>query len=157
MCSPNLLRLFMCLAVGLASLVHAGEVSRFDRNTWQHVLGSAPRPLAVVFTTTDCEYCPAVIERLARDLRRSPVRAWLNVVVMDGAGDGPTLSSDPHFGMADQLFVFDPEKAVQTRYAIDPAWRGVTPYVVLLGKNGASRKFLGMPPAEAVKGFLSGR
>jgi hypothetical protein len=41
------------------------------------VLGAAP---AVVFTTTDCVYCPDVIERLARDIRERDLEASLLAV-----------------------------------------------------------------------------
>jgi hypothetical protein len=154
MSSLSTLRLFVSLIAWLGFSVQAAEVLKFDRSTWQHFLGSAHKPLATVFTTTDCEYCPAVIDRLAHALRERHVKARLNVVIMDSPVRDMALLTDPHFGLADQLYVFDQEQAMQIRHAIDPTWRGVTPYVVLLGKRGPPRSFLGMPPAGEVDAFL---
>lgn len=124
-----------------------------DASTWTLLLDSAPRPLAVVFTTTDCEYCPATIEEIARQIRAQGSKAGLAVVVMDAAAGSAALSSR-HYAKADRIYVFAKGESDRLRYVIDPEWRGVTPYTVLVDRAGALHRFVGTPPAGALSRLL---
>lgn len=143
-----------CLLVMLCGSAVAKEVLRFDAETWPQLLASPQRPLAVVFTTTDCEYCPAVIDELARTIRKSHASAKLVVAVMDDTQRGDELLANRHFRQADLLYSFDVQETARLRYTIDPEWRGVTPYVVLIARNGTVSRYAGTPPAAEVRRFL---
>ena len=142
---------FLAALLVVSGLAQGKEVLPFDEAAWTQLRLAARRPLAVVFTTTDCEYCPAVIAGLARQLHRPGSKAKLAVVVMDTAQKDVSVLSGRHYTHADQLYAFSgaPDRL---RYVVDPEWKGVTPYVVLLDRNGGQRGFLGMPPAGALKG-----
>ena len=55
----------LALAFVASAQAAPGAVRDFDRGTWQQMKQTLPRPSVVVFTTTDCAYCPDVIEALA--------------------------------------------------------------------------------------------
>lgn len=144
-----------CLA-GLLSVpgtLPAKEVQTFDAATWTRLLDAAPRPLVVVFTTTDCEYCPAVIERIARQIRAQGSQARLEAVVMDGIDE--SVQSGRHYARADRVYVFAKGESDRLRFAIDPEWRGITPYVVLVDRAGTTHRFVGTPPAGELKRLLT--
>lgn len=144
-----------CLA-GLAGAGLDGEalaapraVEAFDAATWSSLPASLSRPAAVVFSTTDCVHCPAVIEQLRREIRARKLKAELIVVVMDVApGDADeTLRMHAEYRHADRLFAFAGQAAA-IRYAVDPRWRGVTPYVSFLVRDRPAVGVTG-PPARA--------
>jgi hypothetical protein len=124
-----------------AAAAPAAALHAFDSQRWAALLRE-PGPALVVFTTTDCAYCPDVIERLSLHLRseRQAGRAAprLDVVVMDGADQPEALAVAPHYQTADRLFVFDGQ-AARLRRSVNPAWFGQTPYIALLpsARNGA--------------------
>ncbi|WP_280151187.1 hypothetical protein [Piscinibacter sp. XHJ-5] len=124
------------------------KVETFDAQAWQRLQADTRQPAAVVFTTTDCAHCPAVIEQLAAHIRRHRPTAELIAVVMDAApGDADaTLLSDSHYRPADRLFAFAGQAAA-LRFGVNPAWRGVTPYVGLLKPQGAPVWVTGRPSA----------
>jgi hypothetical protein len=143
----------LAFAVGSA-LAAPATVERFDAAAWPSLQAALEQPAAVVFTTTDCAYCPAVIARLGRDIERGALRAQLVAVVMDqppGADDAALLA-DAHYRPAARLFAFDgPVQAL--RHRVNPAWRGVTPYVVLLRPGRPALAFTGMPTDADVAGW----
>ncbi|MEQ1517141.1 MAG: hypothetical protein ABL931_11710, partial [Usitatibacteraceae bacterium] len=57
---------FATIAVAAAAAPVA--VKSFDKTTWKQMAASLPKPSVVVFTTTDCAFCPDVIDALARDV-----------------------------------------------------------------------------------------
>jgi hypothetical protein len=126
-------------------------VERFDAATWPHLKQSLPRPAAVVFTTTDCIYCPAVIARLASEVKRRHIEAPVVAVVMDS--DESTLVRDPHYRPADRLLAFDGQ-APALRYAVDPAWRGMTPYVAFFGLNDSITRVTGSPSDAQIDAWI---
>jgi hypothetical protein len=140
------------LACEAPTFAAPATVQQFDSQTWLSVQRSRNRPQAVVFSTTDCSHCPAAISKIAAALDKSPSKPRLAVVVMDGQGQEFTLRTDKHYRVADALYVFDGD-AVHLRYGVNPDWRGLTPYVVLLPTSGAPRYFNGVPPAEALRAF----
>jgi hypothetical protein len=112
----------------------AAALHSFDAQRWAALLRE-PGPALVVFTSTDCAYCPDAIERLSLHLRseRQAGRAAprLDVVVMDGADQPEAVLADPHYQTADRLFVFDGQ-AARLRRSVNPGWFGQTPYIALL-------------------------
>lgn len=141
------------LVLSSGALAAPGGVQAFGVDTWSNLQRSAVRAQAVVFTTTECVHCPAVIDRLAAALGKAPRRVGLAVVVMDGREQQAALLGDRHYRLADRLYAFDGD-ALALRYRVNPEWRGLTPYVVLLPANGPARYFNGAPPAAALQAFL---
>jgi hypothetical protein len=125
----------------------------FGVDTWSELSQSRSRPLAVVFSTTDCVHCPKVIDSLADAIRKSGSGVRLAVVVMDGAGQGDALREDSHYRKAKFIYAFDGD-AVALRYKVNPAWRGITPYVALVPAAGEVRFHGGQPPPDALRAFL---
>lgn len=113
-------------------------------------------PAVVVFTATTCAYCPAVIDGLSSAIQRSRVRAPLVAVVTDATAgeDDATLLADAHYRLADRLFAFSgPERTL--RYAVNPQWRGITPYVGFVSAGGDVRWVLGAPTEADVQGWVA--
>lgn len=152
--APAVALTFALAAQTFSATAAPTRIEPFTAPTWSEFQSALPRPMAVVFTTTDCAYCPDAIEQLAREIRRRPAQTPIRliVVVMDGAGQ-PELLRDPHYRPADRLFAFAaPPAALQ--YAINPKWRGVTPYVALFGSHGAPQLITGRPGAAALDLWL---
>jgi hypothetical protein len=149
-----------CRDLGLAAsalacasaLAAPARVESFDPAAWAKLQGGGPS--VVVFTTTDCAYCPAVIESLAREIRQRRLDASLVAVVSNvapGEADAALLA-DAHYRPADRLFAFaGPERAL--RFTVDPQWRGITPYVGFVSPSGKVRWVLGPPSAGDVQGW----
>ena len=144
-------------AAHVAAAPATPAVLPFDGGTWQALTRAPQRPLAVVFSSTDCSHCPKVIDDMAAAIRKSRNKAQpgaqLIVVVMDGARQEAALRTDPHTRNAQRLYVFtdDPQAL---RYTVNPDWRGLTPYVALIPLQGAPRFYTGAPPAAALAAFL---
>lgn len=155
--NPNRLACLLLLGTLWATLAApagaAPAVLPFAKQTWTDLKASPSKPLAVVFTTTDCTHCPKVIDQLATKLRQARASARLVVVVMDGAGQEGTLREDAHYRQAAQLYAFADDETM-LRYAVNPDWRGLTPYVALLPAAGAPRFHTGAPPDAALDRLL---
>lgn len=151
------LRLLAVLGALLAPVATAlaapQDILAFVAETWSELCRSPQRPMAVVFSTTDCVHCPKVIDSLAATIRNSGSRARLVVVVMDGAGQEAALRADRHYHQANVLYAFD-GNAMALRYKVNPDWRGLTPYVALIPATGAPRFHMGPPPPDALRAFL---
>ncbi|RTL56856.1 MAG: hypothetical protein EKK46_03825 [Rhodocyclaceae bacterium] len=156
-------RLHLALLAALTQWALAGTAADnhgptpFTTQTWKHLVGSLPRPSAVVFSTTDCVHCPAVIEGLADDFQHQPKakRGKLVVVVMDDAAPA-TILGNAHFQKADRLYVFTGNEQA-LRYTVSPGWRGLTPFVALLSGKREVRFHTGPLPLEEQRQFLQGR
>lgn len=145
----------LVVASSCASQAAPEFVKSFDKSTWTELTHSSSRPSVVVFTTTDCSFCPDVIDALAKDIRQQgKARAKLIVVVMDGAGQSSALLKNVHYRRADGLYAFSGQD-LALRYSVNPDWRGLTPYVAMLPKNGASQFVTGQPSAVEMNGFLA--
>lgn len=125
----------------------------FVAGTWSELAHSPLRPMVVVFSTTDCVHCPRVIDSLAAAMHKFRSGVRLVVVVMDGAGQEDALLADRHYRQAHVLYAFDGE-AMALRYAVNPDWRGLTPYVALIPAAGVVRFHTGEPPHDVVRDFL---
>ena len=142
------------VACGSAMAAPPAATRSFERGTWQSLKKELPRPGIVVFTTTDCAYCPDVIESVAADLKQSKSRATLAVVVMDGASQPASWLAEAHYRKADRLYVFNGQ-ASALRYGIDPKWRGMTPYLALFGRSGEPQFVVGKPSPAEMAALLS--
>ena len=131
----------------------AGKVSEFDAAVWARLLQSGPRPAAYVFTTTYCSTCPAVFELLHRAIAASRQHVELMAVVMNAQGER-ALAHAHHYIGATRVYAFsgfEPE----IRYAVDPKWRNITPYVALLGRKGVDQRVIGPPDAAQLQRWLA--
>jgi hypothetical protein len=133
-------------------------VEPFDARTWQALLGSLQAPAAVVFTTTDCAYCPQALQHLAAEIGKRRLRATLIAVVMDAApGEADArLIDDPHYHPADRLLAFAGPPAA-LRHTVNPGWRGVTPYVAFLRPGAPPTWVTGAPTAQAIAEWAEAR
>ena len=122
-------------------------VADFDETTWAHLMAHGPRPAAYVFTTTFCSTCPQVFEALDRSIRAKGKPMELAAVVMDVPPDR-VLAHARHYVGANRFYAFD-GFAPAIRQSVDPDWPNVTPYVVLLDRQGAVLyRGIGAPEAK---------
>ncbi|MCW7537993.1 thioredoxin family protein [Aquabacterium sp. A7-Y] len=152
------------MAMPAAALLAAGacaapqSVEAFDAQTWSALQATLDKPAAVVFTTTDCVYCPRVLRNLAREIGQRKLNASLIAVVMDvppGEVDDRLLR-DPHYRPADRLLAFSGQ-APALRYKVNPAWRGMTPYVVFLKPGLPPSSVTGQPSARSIEAWANAR
>ena len=131
------------------------SVADFDETTWAQLLQSGPRPAAYVFTTSYCSTCPDAFDKLQAAVAASKQKVALVAVLMDVQG-ARALAHARHYTGATQLYAFDGfEPAI--RQSIDPKWPNVTPYVVLLGRNGTVQRSIGPPEAAQIKKWLAAK
>ncbi len=123
------------------------QLEVFNAAAWGQLQAGLKTPAIVVFSSTDCVHCPAVLKDLAA--QRQEMKTQLIAVVMDQepGSDDAALLTNPHYRMADRLLAFDGQGQV-LRYAVNPQWRGMTPYVALL-RPGAAPQFVMGPPSPA--------
>lgn len=159
------LNLLAALTLGFSSLAvsahtveqHGGTaraltVKPFGEGTWGTLLKTGPRPAAYMFTTTYCSACPAVFQEIRDATHKSKVKPELIVVLMDAEGPS-ALRHASHFKGMTQFFSFDGyEPAI--RSTIDPTWRNITPYVVLVDRNGMVQRGVGSPTAQSFRQWL---
>lgn len=131
-------------------------VEAFETGSWARLQATLKQPTVVVFSTTDCAHCPAVFEMLARQIRQRQLKAKLVAVVMDLApgDDDAGLKRDRHFQGVDRLFAFAGQ-APALRYAVEPRWRGVTPYVVFLTPQRPALAVTGPPSPADVDAWVA--
>lgn len=134
-----------------ASPVAAPRVEPLDAEAWAGLKADLPRPAVVVFTTSYCATCPEVFERLQAEIRARRPGAPLVAVVLDGEALGRRPRGG-HLAHADRLFAFRGQEAA-LRYAVDPDWRGVTPWVALIGSDGQVTFGGGTPSRERLEAW----
>ena len=128
------------------------QVQAFDLSDWNAWLAAPRRARVVLFSTTFCAHCPALAEAIAERLAAERLAAELHVVIMDRE---PDARHRDLYRRASALHVFD-DDAARLRHAVDPGWRGGTPFVVLLPGGGrAARVSLGAPSAQAWRQWAS--
>ncbi|MBK7279657.1 hypothetical protein [Candidatus Aalborgicola defluviihabitans] len=147
---------------GLAALDHSTHsaiknVVDFDQTTWKHLLAKGARPAAYVFTNSFCSTCPEVFELLQQSVQQNaqptgqPVE--LAAILMDVRGER-ALAHAHHYAGVTSIYAFDGfEPAI--RQAIDPKWRNITPYVVLVARNGKQQRVTGQPTLAQLKAWLN--
>ena len=153
----TLVALFYMPNRALALMNHAQvaikSVVPFEVDTWAQLLGKGPRPAAYVFTTTYCPTCPAAFEQLHAAVLAARQPVELAAVVMDVQGER-ALAHAHHYKGATRIYAFDGFEP-EIRQAVDPAWRNVTPYVVLIGRQGAVQRSIGPPTPAQLKAWLA--
>jgi len=146
------LRVAAALLTGVLLLVAADSIATphtvesFDARMWKHLQQELPRPAIVVFTATYCASCPALLAHMATELQKREIKTPIVAVVIDEADKRELLTSE-HYRLVSRLFVFAGDEA-SLRYAVDPRWRGITPYVALLPAHGQSVFVSGTPTDE---------
>ncbi len=139
-------------------LTTAAELTsqEFNQQTWQTLLRQSKSASIVVFTTTDCSHCPAVVEYLAQYLKKQAptqvAKPALQLVVMDGQ-DEPEALKHGHYLLADKLWVFQGNRNA-LQYSVNPKWRGLTPYVALLNQQ-QTEFVIGKPDPDKLSQFLA--
>lgn len=107
------------------------EIKLFSTDTWSQISQIKTQAQVTIFTATDCQHCPAVIEYLSDYKKKNKnLGIRLNIVVMDGLSNEDYLLSAPYYLLADNLYAFNGSSA-KIRYAVNSGWRGMTPYVVI--------------------------
>lgn len=129
-------------------------VEGFDLTAWNTLKTGVRKPTVVVFTATYCAHCPAVFDQVARAIAQKQLNMDLLGVVMDRSpgDDDAALLANAHYKQTARLFAFDGQ-AQALRYAVDPKWRGVTPYIAVLSPKRPPRILIGMPSDQAVLGW----
>jgi hypothetical protein len=146
------LALLLALPLCVSAAAPAGWES-FTAAAWKSWTSPAAPPSAVVFTTTDCEHCPAVIEQLRQQIATMPApRPALRVVVTDAGNLTPLAAGARWYALADTRHVFEGNE-LAVRYAVSPRWRGETPLVALLAPRAAAQLVVGHPAAAAVEAW----
>lgn len=142
----------LMLAGVMPVLAAPATVESFDKATWPAMVRNAKQPAIVVFTSVTCTHCPGAIASLARQRAAKASSVSLLVVSMD-ADDDAALLRDAHYAPADRLFAFRGHpQALQ--FAVNPDWRGMTPYVAFVDGKGGARFVLGEPKAAVLDGWL---
>jgi hypothetical protein len=131
------------------------EVEIFDKSTWPALLSGKQQPAMIVFSSVSCTHCPGAIERLAARRAANQSATRLYVVLMDSEDDMAALSS-PHHRLADRLFAFR-GRAQSLQYAVNPDWRGMTPYIAYVDGKSAARFVLGEPDDRTLASWLKGK
>lgn len=132
--------------------VTINSVVPFDETTWARLVDKGPRPAAYIFTTTFCPNCPDAFEKLRAFVMDAHRPVELVVVLMDVEGV-KAVEHARHYVGATRLYAFHGfEPAI--RQSVDPKWPNVTPYVVLLGRDGLVQRSIGVPEPAMLKKWL---
>lgn len=127
-------------------------VADFDAKTWQSLLSKGPRPAAYVFTNSFCSTCPETFDVLQQSVAAAGQPVELSAILMDVRGER-ALAHAHHYAGVTKIYAFDGfEPAI--RQAVDPKWHNITPYVVLVGRNGKLQRITGQPDAKQLKAWL---
>lgn len=148
--------LLLLLLACAGSQAVSSAVEAFDMPAWKR-LQSAVKPTVVVFTATSCADCPAVLERMARDLHRRRPDAALVAVLTDAApGEAErALLGGRRYRGADRWMAFAGSPQA-LRQAVNPQWpSGVMPYVGLLGSRAGPAWMAGAPSAADLERWLA--
>ncbi|QTN28359.1 hypothetical protein HZ993_00410 [Rhodoferax sp. AJA081-3] len=141
-------------ALALAEHKHSAitTVADFDASTWTKLLRSGPRPAAYVFTNSFCATCPEAFDALHQRVLASGKPVEMAAILMDVQGQR-ALAHAHHYAGVTKIYAFDGfEPAI--RQAVDPTWRNITPYLVLVGKDGKLQRVTGQPDAKQLKAWL---
>ncbi len=154
--TASLLGLFSLLSQ--QALAAPKQVEAFRGEDWQQLQTQLKQPAIVVFSSTDCSHCPAVLEALAANRQRQRLKVPVIAVVTDQepGSDDAALLAHPHYRKADRLMAFEGQSAA-LRYAVNPQWRGMSPYIALLRPGATPRFVLGPPQAAELRDWLGGK
>jgi hypothetical protein len=141
-------------ALALAQHAHAAitTVADFDATTWTQLLRNGPSPAAYVFTNSFCATCPETFDVLNKSVMASGKPVPMAAILMDVQGERALVHAH-HYAGVTKIYAFDGfEPAI--RQAVDPKWRNITPYVVLVGRSGKLQRVTGQPTAAQLKAWL---
>lgn len=149
--------LLVCMPNQALAQVHSAQAAiktaaDFDATTWAPLLAKGPRPVAYVFTNSFCPTCPQAFAVLNQRIQASGRAVELVAVVMDVQG-AQALAHAHHYVGATRLYAFDGFEP-EIRQTVDPAWRNVTPYVVLIGRKGVVQRVIGPPTGAQLTAWL---
>ena len=142
------------VAIALAEPAQAAikTVALFDTTTWRNLLRSGQRPAAYVFTNSFCATCPETFDVLQEAVAATGKVVPLAAILMDVQGER-ALAHAHHYAGVTKIYAFDGfEPAI--RQVVDPKWHNITPYVVLVGRNGKLQRVTGQPNASQLKAWL---
>ena len=149
-----ILLFILTLTMSEALMAAPKSVEAFDKTSWNKLVKENARPAIVVFSSVTCTHCPGAIDKIATRLAAAKSRTQLLIVSMDSEDD-ETLLRDPHYAPAARLFTFN-GSAQALQYAVNPDWRGMTPYIAYLdGKRGV-RFVMGEPRESVLRAWLKG-
>jgi hypothetical protein len=135
------------LALSAQASVAIKTVVNFDAPMWTRLLRQGRRAVAYVFTNSYCATCPAAFAQLQAAIAAAGQPVELAAVMMDVQGER-ALAHCRHYPGLTRMYAFNGfEPAI--RQAVDPTWQNVTPYLVLIGRNGVIQRSIG-PPAPAM-------
>lgn len=147
------------ITAGMLLASHAGvtaaptAVENFDKSSWQQLRQQTTTPSIVVFSSVTCTHCPGTIVRIAAALSAARSGTRLIVVSIDSVDD-TVLLREPYLGSVSRLFAFN-GSAQALQYAVNPDWRGMTPYTAYLdGKRGV-RFVLGEPKEALLRKWIA--
>ncbi|MFN9775579.1 MAG: hypothetical protein ACK54X_23550 [Burkholderiales bacterium] len=125
---------------------------------WPALRASLPRPSVLVFTTTWCANCPETFEAIRAELRGRRLGAPMVAVVIDGDALGRGLRDErvAHLAHSSRVLAFSGHEAA-LRHAVDPSWRGVVPWVGLVGADGSVGFAAGTPSAARLDAWSARR
>jgi len=63
-------------------------------------------------------------------------------------------AGEHHYRGCTRLYAFNGFEP-EIRYAVDPKWRNITPYVVLLDPQGRDQRVIGPPDAARLQAWLT--
>jgi hypothetical protein len=141
-------------AIALAQHAHGAitTVANFDASTWTKLLRSGPRPAVYVFTNSFCATCPETFDVLQQAVAATGQPVEMSAILMDVQGER-ALAHAHHYAGVTKIYAFDGfEPAI--RQAVDPKWRNITPYVVMVGRSGKLQRVTGQPNAAQLKAWL---
>ena len=141
-------------ALALAQHAHSAitTVAEFDSSTWRKLLRSGPRPAVYVFTNSFCATCPETFDVLQQAVAATGQPVEMSAILMDVQGER-ALAHAHHYAGVTKIYAFDGfEPAI--RQAVDPKWRNITPYVVMVGRSGKLQHVTGQPNAAQLKAWL---
>ena len=141
-------------ALALAEPAYAAitTVANFDATTWRNLLRSGQRPAAYVFTNSFCATCPETFDVLQEAVAATGKVVPMAAILMDVQGER-ALAHAHHYAGVTKIYAFDGfEPAI--RQVVDPKWHNITPYVVLVGRNGKLQRVTGQPNASQLKAWL---
>jgi len=145
------LGLLLATATTLAAAGPA-RVEAFDKAAWETLKSSVRKPTVVLFTATYCAVCPAVFDQVSRTIAGKRLKLDLVGVVMDRSPgeDDAALLANAHLRQSSRLFAFEGNPQA-VRYAVDPKWRGVTPFLAVLAPGKPPQLLVGAPTERAMQ------
>jgi hypothetical protein len=128
------------------------QVIPFDEKSWPVITATGPRPAAYLFTTSYCSTCPEAFSVIHAAAIKSNKKVELAAVMMDVEGEKARRHATHFHGMS-KLYAFNGyETAI--RYAVDPQWQNITPYVVLIDRQGVAQRMIGPPSNDSLRIWL---